>query len=71
MENPTVVDVEQPRFSWINTLSNIALRGEKQTAYRIRVASSQKVLLKGKADVWDSGKVTSEESTWYHTVVQP
>ena len=37
-------------------------RGAKQTAYEIRVASSSDALAKSKADVWDSGKVESDQS---------
>ncbi|MEV5721616.1 family 78 glycoside hydrolase catalytic domain [Amycolatopsis mediterranei] len=36
--------------------------GERQTAYRILVASSPRLLAQHRADVWDSGKVVSAES---------
>ena len=60
--NPTVVDVITPRLSWINEVVTDKVRGERQLAYRICVASSKAGLLKGEADVWDSGKVQSGES---------
>jgi alpha-L-rhamnosidase len=37
-------------------------RGVKQTAYQILVASSEKLLKEGKGDLWDSGKVESDQS---------
>ena len=58
LTNPSVVDVT-PRLGWINT-TTASQRGEKQTAYQIRVASSLLVL--DQPDLWDSEKVTSDES---------
>ncbi len=43
MDNPTVVDEKTPHLSWIN-LAKPCERGQKQTAYQIRVASSTKKL---------------------------
>jgi len=54
LENPSVVDVEQPRLSWIN-IAEAGERGQMQSASQIRVASSKKQL--DKPDLWDSGKV--------------
>lgn len=61
LENPPVIDVEQPRLSWIN-LASKGVRGQYQTAYQIQVASSLDKLENGKADVWDSKKVSSDQS---------
>ncbi|MEU8640063.1 family 78 glycoside hydrolase catalytic domain [Amycolatopsis sp. NPDC048633] len=36
--------------------------GERQTAYRILVASSPRLLAEHRADVWDSGKIASADS---------
>ncbi len=60
--NPSVVDVTTPRLSWINEAANEKLRGQRQTAYQIVVASSCEKLAKGEYDVWDTGKTCSEES---------
>jgi len=49
-----------PTFSWI--VPN-AGQGTVQTAYRILLATSPSLLEEGKADVWDSGKVKSSQST--------
>jgi alpha-L-rhamnosidase len=48
-----------PEFSWI---VNAAHSDEHQTAYRIRLASSQQKLAAGTGDVWDSGKIASPAS---------
>ena len=62
MINPSVVDVASPRLSWLNEVVSDKTRGEYQQAYRICVASSKKKLMNGEADVWDSGKVPSQDS---------
>ena len=59
MVNPSVIDSRQPRLSWINTVATED-RGQRQTAYQIRVASSPEKLKK--ADLWDSGKKKSDRS---------
>ena len=58
--NPLGVDVPHPRLSWVLTSPQ---RGEVQTAYQILVASSEEKLKAGEGDLWDSGKVTSDQST--------
>ena len=59
MEQPLGIGVTHSRLSW---RVNDSRRGALQTAYEIRVASSFEQLAKGLADVWDSGKVESNES---------
>ena len=58
VKDPAVVDVEQPRLAWINTSPGV--RGQRQTAYHIRVASSSEKL--ETPDLWDSKKVNSSQS---------
>jgi len=59
LNNPEGIDVLQPRLSWqINAEGNDV----KQTAYQIMVASTLENLNANKADLWDSGKVESNES---------
>lgn len=58
--NPSVVDRAQPRLAWINTPSG-DFRGQTQTAYQIRVASSSEAL--SAPDLWDSGKIDSDQSS--------
>jgi alpha-L-rhamnosidase len=55
--NPLGIDIARPRLSWELTSRR---RGERQTAYQIRVASSDAALKAGRADLWDSGKVASD-----------
>lgn len=68
MENPAVVDVPQPRLAWIN-VADKGERGQMQTAYQIRVASSEDKL--NSPDLWDSGKVLKSESTRVEYAGQP
>ncbi len=58
LQNPSVVDVPKPRLAWINTAEE-GERGQKQTAWQIRVATSEKGL--EKPDLWDSQKMISEQ----------
>lgn len=59
--NPSVIDVPNPRLSWIN-VADEGERGQFQTAWEIRVAESEETLQAGKELVWSSGKVISSES---------
>jgi alpha-L-rhamnosidase len=59
LENPSVVDVAQPRMAWVN-LAAEGVRGERQTAWQVRVASSRDLL--EQADLWDSEKQLSTQS---------
>ena len=61
LKNPLVVDVLKPRLSWVN-ISPYKEKGQFQTAWEIRAASTKDKLLSGKADLWNSGKVISDES---------
>ena len=57
---PLGVEAEYPLLSWEVNDSD---PNEVQTAYRILVATDETLLQDGKADIWDSGKVTSGENT--------
>ncbi len=59
LENPSVVDVLQPRLSWIN-VANEGERGQFQNAWQVRVASSRDKL--DNPDLWDSKKVGNNQS---------
>jgi alpha-L-rhamnosidase len=62
-ENPIGIDSGKPRLSWKLETGNLKLdRGIKQTAYQILVASSEALLKKDQGDLWDSGKVVSDQS---------
>jgi alpha-L-rhamnosidase len=57
--DPLGVDIAQPRLYWIVESDQ---RGQRQTAYQILVASSAEQLAQDKGDLWDSGKVVSDET---------
>jgi alpha-L-rhamnosidase len=59
-ENPMGVDAPHPRFGW--TL-NSEQRAQHQTAYRILVASNKELLVNNNADMWDSGQITSNQTS--------
>jgi len=59
LDGPLGLDEEVPRFSWVLSAAH---RGAAQTAYRILVAIDARTLITGKPDVWDSGKVASDEN---------
>jgi alpha-L-rhamnosidase len=59
--NPLGIDNTTPRLSW-KLVGNHQERGQKQTAFQILVASSLDLLNTNTGDVWDSGKITSNQS---------
>jgi alpha-L-rhamnosidase len=71
--NPVNIDNAHPRFSWIVTQEvsdqkseikdqKSEIRNQKQRAYRIIVSSTLKNLNADKADLWDSGRIESDET---------
>ena len=60
--NPRGIDVPAPRLSWIMDSTEGERRGVRQTAYRVLVASSEAVLAENRGDLWDSGRVQSDQS---------
>jgi hypothetical protein len=58
-ENPLGIDSPQPRLSWVLESDQ---RGEVQTGYQILVASSTNLLAKNEGDLWDSGRVNSDQT---------
>jgi len=57
--NPLGIETSEPRLSWILESNQ---RGQKQTAWHLLVASSRDKLDKNIGDLWDSGRVTNEQS---------
>jgi len=53
------IDVSAPRLSW-KLISD--QRGERQTAYQILVGSTAVALDANRADLWDTGKIPSDQS---------
>jgi len=58
--NPLGIGERKPRLSWAVRATE---RGAGQSAYRVMVASSAELLLRGQPDLWDSGRVASAETT--------
>lgn len=56
---PLGISVERPRFFWQMKDDR---RGAAQTAYQILVADDAKLLAEGKGNIWDSGRVESNNS---------
>lgn len=61
LHNPSGLDIPHPRLSW-KMGTTVAVRGQRQTAYQVLVASSRELLDKEQGDLWDSGQVHSDES---------
>ncbi|MGP0062191.1 MAG: family 78 glycoside hydrolase catalytic domain [Isosphaeraceae bacterium] len=57
---PLGVDVKSPRLSWI---VGAEMRGQKQTAYQILVAGDEASLGRDQGNLWDSGRIESDETT--------
>ena len=58
LRSPLGIDSAEPHFSWkIRAAAPVAA----QTAWQIQVASSEKALRRGKADLWDSDKVSTPD----------
>ncbi len=58
---PLGLDVEKPALSWNLQSLQADRRGIAQSAYRVLVASDAKTLAENRGDLWDSGKVASDQ----------
>jgi alpha-L-rhamnosidase len=58
-KNPISIDIAEPHWSRV-ILS--PLRSQKQSAYRVIVTSSIQLLNQNIGDMWDSGKIVSDQS---------
>lgn len=59
MVRPLGIEDKNPRFSW---KCNSQDRGFIQGGYRILVSTDKSLLSEGKADMWDSGVINSDQS---------
>ena len=57
--NPLGIDAVKPRLSWVVKSSS---HSQKQTAYQIIVSSSPEKLKKDQGDIWDTKKVSGDET---------
>ena len=65
LKEPIGIDFAKPRLSWVVEGGDQRTedRGQKQIAYQVLVASTPELLAKDQGDLWDSGKVATEDST--------
>jgi alpha-L-rhamnosidase len=68
LSNPLGIDTLTPRLSWKLQSSQ---RAQRQTAYQILVASNAALLAENRADLWDSGRVRSEQCVHVEYAGQP
>jgi alpha-L-rhamnosidase len=62
-KDPLAIDAPRPGLSWkLETGDLKPERGIRQTAYQILVASTPEILAKDQGDLWDSGRVVSDQS---------
>ena len=59
IENPQGIDAIKPQLSWRIESDQ---RGQKQTACQILVASSAEKLAHDQGDLWDSGRIGTDQS---------
>jgi alpha-L-rhamnosidase len=73
LNNPLGIDVLKPRLSWVSEAGSqeSEVRGQRQTAYQVLVASTPELLAKDKGDLWDSGKVEGDQSIQVEYVGKP
>ena len=67
-KNPLGVDTMTPRLSW---KLHSDQRSQRQSAYQVLVAGNPNLLAQDKADLWDSGRVCSEQSVHVEYAGQP
>lgn len=59
LAHPLAIETKQPRLSWALESGQ---RGQRQSAWQILAATEPARLASGQADLWDSGKVLSDQS---------
>ena len=53
--NPKGIDISKPSLSWLFVTAGSSLRGQKQSAYQVLVASRPEILAGDSGDLWNSG----------------
>ena len=59
LENPLGIDVASPRLNWLMRSDE---RGQRQSAYQVLVATTPELLQQDHGDLWDTGRVESDQS---------
>ncbi len=62
LKDPLGIDASQPRLSWKLAPVDPQARGQRHTAFQVLVASTQALLDKDQADLWDSGVPSLDQS---------
>ncbi|HEY5911841.1 MAG TPA: alfa-L-rhamnosidase, partial [Verrucomicrobiae bacterium] len=62
LKNPLGIDTPWPRLSWNLQPDKSSTRGLRQTAYQVLVATSLRTLDRNQGDLWDSGRIDSDQS---------
>jgi alpha-L-rhamnosidase len=62
MSDPVGLDTPAPRLSWKLKAASAGARDLRQTAYQVLVATTPDKLGRGEGDLWDSGRVASDQS---------
>ena len=70
-QSPAGMDVPQPRLSWTLEAAPTAARGQAQSAYQVLASSAPEKLTQDQGDLWDSGKVISDQTIQVTYVGQP
>ena len=68
LSNPLAVESLNPRLSWKIETDDENAYNVKQEAYQVLVASSVEKLSEDKADLWNSGKLESDQNS--HIIYQ-
>jgi alpha-L-rhamnosidase len=62
LTDPLGIDDVQPRLSWKLAAAQKDVRGKSQSAYHVLVASKRSLLDQNQGDLWDTGKIISDQS---------
>ncbi len=62
LREPLGIDDVEPRLSWKLLSTDELARGQRQTAYQVLVAGDREQLAVDQGDLWDSGRVESDQS---------
>jgi alpha-L-rhamnosidase len=60
--DPLGIDSTNPRLDWVLQASDPSVRGLTQSAYQVLAASSPELIAENRGDLWDSGKVMSDQT---------
>jgi hypothetical protein len=69
--DPLGIDSTNPRLDWILQSGDSTARGLAPSAYQILVASSPDLLARNEGDLWDSGKIISDQMNQIAYAGQP